>query len=60
MDERDVVALYPLTPDEFPLEPLEPKIVNFTGVRNETKNRHGISGYISDKNVAKSIFDALI
>lgn len=59
MDERDVVALYPLKPDRFPLDPVNPAIVNKTDVRNRTANRHGIAGYLDDKEVAKRIFDAL-
>jgi hypothetical protein len=59
MDERDVVALYPLKPDRFPLNPANPAIVNKTDVRNRTSNRHGISGYLDDKEVAKRIYDAL-
>lgn len=60
MDERDVVALYPLTPEHFPLAPPEPSIVNRTDVSNRTENRHGIGGYLDDERVAKSIHDALV
>lgn len=60
MDERDVVALYPLTPDHFPLAPDRPAIVNKTDVRNRTKNRHGIGGYLDDQEVARRIHDALV
>lgn len=60
MDERDVVALYPLTPDRFPLAPERPAILNKTDVRNRTKNRHGIGGYLDDQEVAKRIYDALV
>jgi hypothetical protein len=59
MDERDVVALYPLTATRFPLNPVQPAIENKTDVRNETPNRHGISGYLTDRDVAKRIYDAL-
>jgi len=59
MDERDVVALYPLTPTQFPLNPAQPAIVNRTDVSNRTANRHGISGYLDDARVAKAIHDAL-
>lgn len=59
MDERDVVALYPLDPTHFPLNPLQPAIENQTDVRNKTSNRHGIAGYLDDKEVAKRLYDAL-
>lgn len=60
MDERDVVALYPLDTARFPLDPLNPTILNKTDVRNRTRNRHGIAGYLDDKEVAKRIYDALL
>jgi hypothetical protein len=60
MDERDVVALYPLTSSQFPLDPTTPAIENKTDVRNKTENRHGIAGYLDDKAVARKIFDALV
>ena len=56
MDERDVVALYPLTPDRFDVEPA---IENKTNVQNHTENRHGIAGYLDDAEVAKRIYEAL-
>lgn len=56
MDERDVVALYPLTKDRFDVEPA---IVNKTDVRNHTDNRHGIGGYLDDEAVARRIHAAL-
>ena len=59
MDERDVVALYPLNTDNLPLDPTDPAIVNKRDVRNKTRNRHGIAGYLDDKEVAKRIHDAL-
>lgn len=59
MDDRDVVALYPLTPDAFPLDPSAPAIQNKTDVRNRTQNRHGISGYLDDAEVARRIHAAL-
>jgi hypothetical protein len=55
-DTRDVVALYPLDAKNFPLDPA---ITNYQNVRNETPNRHGISGYLSDPQVAKTIYAAL-
>ena len=57
MDSRDVVALYPLSKHHFDVDPA---IENKTDVRNETPNRHGISGYLSDPVVARRIHDALL
>lgn len=57
MDERDVVSLYPLTSDHFAVFP---PIENMTTVDNFTENRHGISGYLSDKEVARRIHAALV
>lgn len=57
MDSRDVVALYPLDAQHFPLDPA---IENKTDVRNRTENRHGIEGYLEDPVVAKRIHDALV
>lgn len=59
MDERDVVALYPLTPKHFPVAPVVPAIRNKTDVRNGTPNRHGISGYLGDPEVARWILEAV-
>ncbi len=59
MDDRDVVALYPLTPRHFPLDPALPAIDNKMDVKNRTENRHGIAGYLDDAEVAKRIYDAL-
>ena len=59
MDERDVVALYPLSPDHFPIDPPGFAIENRTHVRNKTRNRHGIAGYLDDKWVAAQIHAAL-
>lgn len=56
MDERDVVALYPLDAQRFNVQP---PIENKTDVRNGTKNRHGISGYLSDRDVALKILKGL-
>lgn len=55
-DERDVVALYPLEKPHFDVTP---KIANKNSVRNQTENRHGISGYLNDPEVAKRIYDAI-
>ena len=56
MDERDIVSLYALDSAHFPVDPA---ITNKTNVDNTTDNRHGIAGYLSDKEVAKRIYDAL-
>lgn len=58
-DPGDLVALYPLTADRFPLDPQLPAIDNHGGVRNHTSNRHGISGYLSDPLVAARMYAAL-
>jgi hypothetical protein len=55
-DERDVVALYALDATNFPVQPA---IVNYGRVANATSNRHGISGYLDDANVAGRILDTL-
>lgn len=57
MDERDVVALYPLDKEHFDVDP---SIENKTDVMNDTPNRHGISGYLADKDVARRIYDAVL
>jgi hypothetical protein len=59
MDERDVVALFPLTTGVFPLDPAQPSIENKTDVSNRTQNRHGIAGYLDDAEVARRIYDAV-
>ena len=56
MEERDIVSLYALDETHFPVDPA---IENKTDVDNFTENRHGIAGYLSDKVVAKRIYDAL-
>ena len=56
MDDRDVVALYPLDEAHFDVDPA---IENRTDVDNPTANRHGISGYLGDADVARRIHDAL-
>lgn len=60
MDERDVVALYPLEPRHFPINPPTPAITNKRDVKNRTRNRHGIAGYLDDTEVARRIHDALV
>lgn len=56
-DKRDVVSLYPLDDDNFPVSP--PPIDNNGAVRNWTDNRHGIVGYLDDDAVARKIVGAL-
>jgi pimeloyl-ACP methyl ester carboxylesterase len=55
-DTRDVVALFPLDGDNFPVTPA---VTNFNGVKNHTDDRHGIDGYLDDGNVATHILDVL-
>jgi hypothetical protein len=55
-DTRDVVVLYPLDDQSFPVQPA---IENNATVNNHTDNRHGIDGYLDDSAVAKRILDAL-
>ena len=59
LDQRDVVALYPLDSVNFPLDPAVPAIENKRDVRNKTDNRHGITGYLDDAEVARRIHEAL-
>ncbi|MBI4220126.1 MAG: alpha/beta hydrolase [Chloroflexi bacterium] len=55
-DKRDVVVLNPLDAVNFPVMP---RIRNDDKVKNDTKNRHGIVGYLKDPSVAKVIGAAL-
>ena len=55
-DDRDVVALYPLDAQRFPVQPA---IVNYGKVKNPTPNKHGITGYLGDQEVALRIHRAL-
>jgi hypothetical protein len=57
MDPRDVVALFALDDANFPIDP---SIENKIDVDNDTSNRHGISGYLSDAVVARRIHEALV
>jgi hypothetical protein len=54
-DKNDVVPLYPLVPRFFP----GPPVVDNNSVDNRTSNHHGIEGYLSDRDVAKAIDEAL-
>jgi hypothetical protein len=55
-DPTDIIALYPLDHERFNVLP---PVENYSRVRNFTKNRHGIKGYLSDPVVAARIADAL-
>lgn len=55
-DRQDIVSLYPLDGDHFPVDPA---IDNHDGVDNGTSNQHGISGYLGDPTVARRIHEAL-
>jgi hypothetical protein len=55
-DRRDVVALYPLDKDNFPVTPA---IENYSLVDNHTDNRHGIVGYLDDPKVAGRLLTGL-
>ncbi|MEO8410204.1 MAG: hypothetical protein ABI478_06505 [Propionivibrio sp.] len=59
LDERDVVALYPLDTANLPLDPAVPAIENKRDVHNKTENRHGIGGYLDDAEVARRVHEAL-
>ena len=56
LDERDVVALYPLNDAFFPTDPA---VENKTDVDNPTENRHGIEGYLADPVVAAKIYEGV-
>lgn len=56
MDVRDIVALYPLDEKHFNVTPA---IENNLRIENQTENRHGIAGYLNNREVAKRIYDAV-
>jgi hypothetical protein len=56
MDQADIVALYPLDQRGFDVDPASE---NKTDVHNQTRNRHGIVGYLNDAVVANRIHEAL-
>jgi hypothetical protein len=56
-DPRDVVALVPLDSEHFGIAP---PIRNKADVDNDTDNRHGISGYLKNPEVAAVIHQALV
>lgn len=55
-DPKDVVALYPLDAENFPVNPA---VENYGRVLNGTDNRHGIVGYLDNPDVAKHILEGL-
>lgn len=55
-DHRDIVALHPLESPYFKVKPL---IANHGKVNNSTDNRHGIIGYLNDRQVAERIAQAM-
>jgi len=56
-DPRDVVSLYPLDADNFPVMPA---VENKGDVSNSTDNRHGIDGYLDDRTVAQRVIAGLV
>ncbi len=56
-DTRDFVALLPLDDLNFPIDPV---IENYGKVKNHSSNRHSITGYLDDAEVARTIHDALL
>lgn len=56
-DPRDIVALNPLVEPYFKTEP---SIDNKGTVENNSSNHHGIVDYLSDKDVAATIYHSLI
>ena len=50
------MALHPLDRRFFNVEPA---IENYGGVKNETVNKHGITGYLTDRVVATRLINAL-
>jgi hypothetical protein len=55
-DPRDVVALFPLTPDKFPPQPITDK----STVKNSQNHPHSIEDYLADPDVARCIYNALL
>lgn len=55
-DERDVVSLNSLDKINFNINP---SIINNNQVFNYTDNKHGIEGYLNDKNIALEIYKYL-
>lgn len=57
LDPDDIVALRPLKKPWFDTQP---QVMNKVDVDNKTPNQHGISGYLSDPEVSRRIYDALV
>jgi hypothetical protein len=55
-DTRDIVALNPLQPPFFTCDI---HVQNYSDVRNETENNHGIVHYLDDVKVASTILSSL-
>ncbi|QRY55978.1 hypothetical protein [Sphingobacterium siyangense] len=55
-DKKDAVSLFPL---ESPYFTTDPTITNYNKVLNGTSNKHGIEGYLNDKEVALRIYNAI-
>lgn len=55
-DPNDIVALNPLDAGHFPTTP---PVANYGEVVNQTSNQHGITGYLNDVAVAKTIAEAI-
>ncbi|PSL45447.1 hypothetical protein CLV51_104149 [Chitinophaga niastensis] len=57
LDNKDIVALNPLTKHYFPITP---GIINKTNLVNTTSNHHSIEGYLSNPEVAKAIYHSYL
>jgi hypothetical protein len=55
-DPHDVVALFPLTPNKFPPQPITDK----SDVKNNPKDPHSIEDYLADPEVVHCIYEALL
>lgn len=55
-DPTDIVSLHPLDETTWPVLP---SITNLGSVKNHMENRHGISGYLDNPDVARDIYEAL-
>jgi hypothetical protein len=57
VDDDDLVALFPLDPDNFNVEP---PVENKTDIDHPGADRHGVAGYLGDPEVARRIRDAVL
>lgn len=55
-DPQDIVSLHALDATHFPIDPV---IDNYGDVDNTTSNQHGITGYLTDPQVARRIHRAM-